>query len=307
MPQAKTLFLERISSLSRSIQIDAVTNRSLADRSHNDVARMLRNGLAVVGFAALEDFLKTRTSEVLSEVGKTNVPFIDLPEKLRNATTVEVVSALSFQLSHMDKAARIAYIQDHAQKISSTAASVYELTPHAFGYSQSNVSVDTVKGILKSFLIDDPWGEMSKIGAHLGLVAMPLEETFKNAALRRHRAAHVAQADTPQSDINQFIREAYAVSISFDFLLNKALIKLQEQDDKYLKSKIKISSASLKVRTVRFIKGLWKESVDGRSKSIKNSRDLNALVKLARGRATSAGNLLLLYDQDGKISSWECY
>lgn len=75
MSNARSLFNSRIASLVNSLGIDAVQTRPLTEQAHNDVARMLRNGLAVVGFAALEDFIKSRVSEVLSEVGPTNVPF----------------------------------------------------------------------------------------------------------------------------------------------------------------------------------------------------------------------------------------
>ena len=220
MPSAKTLFLERMHALETSASIEAVTNKTLTDHAHNNVAKMLRNGLAVVGFAALEDFVKSRTSEVLGEIGTTGVPFRDLPEKLRIATTYDAISALSYQISLRPKADRISYVQDQAQKLASTASTAYDLTPHAFGYSQANLQVDSVKEILQSFLISDPWGQMTQLASKLGLAALPLDETFKGAALRRHRAAHAAHADTPQADLAQYVKEALAIAIGFDIFLN---------------------------------------------------------------------------------------
>lgn len=306
MPNARSMFIERISSLARSSQIDAVKNKALTEKAHNDVARMLRNGLAVVGFTALEDFIKLRTSEVLSEVGNANVPFKDLPERLKFAATFEALSALSYQLSFRDKSDRIIYVQEHAKKISSTAGSVYEITPHAFGYDQANVKEDTVKSILKSFLIDDPWGEMSKLGARLGLVGMPLSETFKGAAHRRHRAAHVAHADTPITDLTQFIKEAYAIAIGFDGLLSKAFSMMQQQDQKFLRGERKIDNTSIKTRVLKQDNGIWKEFVEERKKAYRASKDLETLLPMARTRAVTAANLFVQYDSAGEILSWEC-
>lgn len=307
MPAAKVLFLERIHSLDKSANIESVTNRALSDHIHNNVAKMLRNGLAVVGFAALEDFIKSRTSEVLSEVGRTGVSFRDLPERLRNAATVDAVDAFSYQLSIRPKTDRISYIQEHAQKVASTSSTAYELTPHAFGYDQANLQDGTVKEILKSFKIDDGWNQISQLASRLGLTALPLDETFKGAALRRHRAAHVAHADTPQSDLLQFVREAYAIAIGFDALISKALACLWMHDPRYLTPAGTIDSRSITIRTIRNELGIWRESLEGRPKAVKLERDLTILLPAARARAAAAMNLFVQFGENGEIVDWECH
>ncbi|MCC2638872.1 MAG: hypothetical protein K0Q68_2591 [Moraxellaceae bacterium] len=306
MPTAKGLFLERISSLSRSAEIDAVTNRVFTEKEHNDVARMLRNGLSVVGFAALEDFVKTRTSEVLGDIGRTTVPFGDLPEKLRNAATFEAISALSYQLSIRQKADRTLYIQEQAAKLASTASPAYDLTPHAFGFDQANLQEETIKAILKCFLINDPWGEMTRLASRMGLVALPLEETYKNAARRRHRAAHVAHADTPQNDLIQFVKEAYAIAISFDALLSKAFDCLRRRNLRYLNGQESINSSTIKIRSIRSDRGVWKEFVEGRNSAVKVERDILLLAPQAITRAASSNNLFVQFDINGGVVSWEC-
>lgn len=306
MTSAKSLFLERMTSLTASTQIDAVRNRPLPDRAHNNVARMLRNGLAVVGFASLEDFIKSRVSEVLNEVGRTGVPFRELPERLRSASTFESISALSYQMTIRDKADRLAYIQEHAAKIASTSATAYEITPHAFGYDQANVNSDTVKAILKSFLIDDPWGEMTKIAARIGLIGMPLEETFKSAANRRNKAAHVAHHDTPQTDIQQYTKEAYAIAITFDALLTKALTSMQQHNARYLNGQERINSLSVKIRSVRCRDGIWREELEGALRAIKTDPNLLSLQGVAKNRSAVARDLYIEYSSVGEISDWAC-
>jgi|SRR5450830_253599 len=306
MTSARTLFLERITSLSNSAQIDAVGNKALTEKAHNDIARMLRNGLAVVGFAALEDFIKTRTSEVLSQVGTTGLPFRDLPEKLRNAATFESVSALSYQMSIRDKSDRVSYIQEHASKISSTSSTAYEITPHAFGYDQANVGHEVIKSILKSFLIDDAWGEMTKLAGRIGLVSMPLEETFKSAGIRRNRAAHVAHADTPQTDLIQFTKEAFAIAIGFDTLLSKALQLMSIHDASYLKGQKKLDASLIKIRFVKYKDTKWREVSEGSTKAIKASVDLDGLRREAHARSVKNAELYVEFNQDGNIASWMC-
>ncbi|QSI78510.1 hypothetical protein [Niveibacterium microcysteis] len=251
--------------------------------------------------------MKSRTSEVLSEVGKTNVPFRDLPEKLRFATTFEAISALTYQLSIRPKSDRVLYIQEQAQKTASTAAAAYELSPHALGFDQANLPDGVIKDILKCFLIENPWGEMAQLSSRLGLTALPLDETYRTAALRRHRAAHVAHADTPQTDLIQFAREALAIAISFDALITRALTKMQRHDAHYLTSTQRITAASIVIRSIHPKGNKWRESVEGRAAAVKIESAADALLALARPRAIAGNNLLAIYDSSLQLSGWECY
>lgn len=306
MQRAKTQFLERISSLRQSLEIEAVTNKSLAEDLHNRVARLLRNGLAVVGFTALEDFLKSRTSEVLDSVGSSGVPFLSLPEKLRDATTHGAISALAYQISIRTRSDRTTYVQEHAQKLASTASTAYELTPHALGYSQANLQDQSIKEILKAFSIADPWGQMTALGSRLGLVALPLDETFKSAALRRHRAAHVANADTPQNDLKQFVNESLAIAMGFDWLITTALKLLNTHDLGYIAGTTTPNVANMQIRSIRNHSGSWKEKLEHTARAVRVATDRDELVPLARVRAARNGDLLVVYSQNGEVEFWEC-
>lgn len=308
MSSARSLFISRIASLVNSLGIDAVQAKPLTEQAHNDVARMLRNGLAVVGFAALEDFIKSRVSEVLSEVGPTNVPFGRLPEKLQYAVTFEALSAISYQMGlRPNKSDRIVYVQEHTQRIASTATAAYDLTPLALGYDQANVQDETIKGMLKCFQIDNPWGEITRIASRLGLAALPLDETYRSAAIRRHRAAHVAHADTPQTDLQQFSKEALAIAIGFDALLSCALAKLRLHDAPYLQAQAKVSAADITIRKVFPVGNKWREELEGRSTAVKIEASKDVLLAAARSRAAGARNLLVIQGDGGQVVGWECY
>lgn len=307
MSNARSLFNSRIASLINSLGIEAVQAKPLTEQAHNDVARMLRNGLAVVGFAALEDFIKSRISEVLSEIGPTNVPFGRLPEKLQYAVTFEALSAISYQIGLRPKSDRISYVQEHAQRIASTATAAYDLTPHALGYDQANVQDETIKGMLKCFQIDNPWGEITRIASRLGLAALPLDETYKSAAIRRHRAAHVAHADTPQTDLQQFSKEALAIAIGFDALLSRALSKLRLHDAPFLQGQAKVSAADITIRKILPAGSKWREELEGRSTAVKIEESKDILLAAARSRAAAARNLLVIQGDSGHLVGWECY
>lgn len=308
MSKSRSLFNVRIATLVNSLEIEAVQARPLSEQAHNDVARMLRNGLAVVGFAALEDFIKSRIAEVLSEVGSTNVPFRNLPEKLQYAATSEALSAIRYQMElRQTMSDRMEYVQNHSQRIASTVTTAYSLTPHALGYNKANVSQAMVKEMLTCFQIEDPWNSITRIAARLGLVALPLHETYKSAVLRRNHAAHVAHADTPQTDLQQFATEALAIAIGFDALLTCALSNLRRHDGPYLQEQANVSAANISIRKVLSHGNKWREELEGRSKAVKVEASREVLLVSARARAAVARNLLVIHGDCGQVVGWECY
>lgn len=306
MSVARQAFLDRLAALRKSVSIEAVTDK--ASPEHNEIARMLRNGLAVVGFAALEDYIKKRSGEVLSLIGTTGVSFSALPEKIRYATTVDAIDSLKYQLSLIkNKPDALLYAQTHAHKISSTINPTYDLATEALGYNKANVSEEDVKNILSCFNIKDPWGNMSNISSTLGITALSLNESYKNAFLRRHKAAHAPHSNTPQLDIEQYVKEAAGIAISFDCLLSKALHFISAQDRDYLSGAKCPNSSHIKFRTIRPIGGMWKEFAPMRNTATKTEGSVDILVPQAANRAIRNGETLALFDQYGNLSYWECY
>ncbi len=307
MPSAKSDFIERIRCLNLSTSSEAVTNKSLKEIDHNSIARMLRNGLSVVSFTALEDFIKKRSSEAMDEISRTSVPFSSLPEKLQNAATYEVISALTFQLSLREKEERAPYVQQQALKIASTATSNYDLSDHTFAYGQANVSDSVIGNVLKSFNIVDPWKQMTTIASCSGLTALPLVESYKNAARRRHKAAHVAATDTPQTDISQFVKEAFAIALGFDALISKSIQKFKENDTNHISGNSNVDASDIEYRVLRFSDNYWKEFINGNTRAYRRERDVEILKPMTKNRASTSKQLYIEIDGSGLISDWECY
>lgn len=304
---AKDDFVKRIRVLHGTINsVDAVRNKDFSCIEHNETAKMLRNGLAVVGFSFLEDFIKRRSDEVVSLLGTFGVPFEDLPEKVQIASTYGAVNAISYQISLRNGEDKVAFVQEHAKKIASTSETAFDLTSMAFGYGQSNIGADSVKDILKAFQVHDPWGQITSIASSLGLAALPLNESFKNAARRRHRAAHVADCDTPQGDISQYISEAFSIAVGFDFLISAAVREIRSHNQDYLRSGSTISSTDITIRAIRHSGGKWKEFVSGRSRAHRVSSDFQRLASEAKRRAVVSGDFYIQFDEQGVVSDWAC-
>jgi hypothetical protein len=306
MPTTKEHFLNRISFLRLSLQIDATRDKSLVDLDHNQVARLLRNGLAVVGFASLEDFMKKRVSEILSEISKTKVDFNDLPNKLRHAVTFGCLSALNYQMNLNTNTSeeKVTFTQEQASRIASTATTSYNLTEFALGYAKPNISSDDVAEILRSFGFDDPWTKMTALASKMGLVGLPLKNSFDNASKRRHQAAHVAQTDTPQVDLEQFVTEALSIAVSYDCLLTHALKLITKKDICYVKDNKKINSSDIYLRFLKYDKGCWVEISEKSKRPYRKSKDFKLIKRNAILRSNKKNEVLIIFDDSGNLNTW---
>lgn len=306
MPSAREDYLNRMHSFKNSLSVETIKSKSLTETVHNDIARLLRNGLAVVAFAALEDFIKNRTSEVLSQIGSSNVRFSELPEALQYAATYKAISALGYQIRiRRDKSDKVSYIQDHATKIASTSTTPYAITPHAFGYDQANLGDEAVSDILKAFFVDNPWQQITHISSRLNLTALPLKDAFFNAASRRNQAAHVASANIPELDLSTFVNESFGIAAAFDVLISEGLKKIQERSLAHLRGQRTTSESDIKFRFLRQSRGEeWKEFLEGTTRAFRKSSDYNILVHDARHRSDSKGEYLFVFNAAGTLIAW---
>jgi hypothetical protein len=307
MPTAKDTFLERIKYIRKSLGIQALNDTLPINAEHNNIAKLLRNGMAVVGFVSLEDYLKRRSGEALSLIGTFPIPFDDLPAKLKYSTTVDVIQALiklvKLQSSEQDQ---ISFIQAQTSKIASTANTAYDLSEFAFGHKSSNLNSEEIKTLLKAYNIQNAWNLMSAISSRIGLTGLPLENSFKNAADRRHKAAHDAHSNIPVGDLVQFINEALAIAITFDSLLTKALKKIEALDANYIAGNVNIQATDVSLSSIKLENGLWKYKKETRAVSLKNNVVKNDLLAYAIPRAQQNGETLLIYDEYNLIANWIC-
>lgn len=308
MPTARQSFIERIDHLRKSLSVDTLNDQVATNIVHNNIAKLLRNGLAVVGFVAIEDFIKKRTGEILSEIGTTTVPFSSLPLLLKYSVTVDVLQALSrIVKNEQTPEDEIAFVQTEASKISSTSSAAYDLTEYAFGYKYSNINDGEVKNILKAFSINDGWGNMTAISSRIGLTALPLNNSFKNAAIRRHKAAHVAHSNTPINDLSQYVSEAYGIAIAFDSLITKALTHIRRHNANYLAGNLIIDQSFIRLSFIKYENGTWKYKRENNNRSIKNDNDKATLIAWVIIRAQANEETLVIYDETNNITDWLCY
>lgn len=305
MPTAKQNFLERLFIVERSLSTPNVIDSLPTQTEHNNIARLLRNGLAVVGFVALEDFIKNRTIEILNEIAASHIPFSNLTEDLRFYSTVEVLKSIqrvsSFEVNRIDK---IAFVQNETKTISSSLNTSYDLNKHTFGFSNSNIGKDEIKKILKSFNISDSWNKQTALASIIGITSLPLENSFTNAASRRHKAAHDISSAIPSVDLIQYINEAIAIALTFDALISYSKTKLINNNAAFIANTTIIDHNSIKLSYVRKEANKWKYKRRGRTNAVNTNTDKVSLLTTVVPLARLNNECLVVYNETNKIVDW---
>lgn len=233
MSAARDAFRSRLAGFGKALGHPALAHTG-AISPPDDPARQLRNGIAVVGFNALEDFLKQRMGEVLKRLSGGPIPFADLPDALQRAATVGTADALRYQARMRAIRGDFPGARNLVQATGRAMASIdnrrYQLSEISFGYAEANLGVDSVKRMLSSLGVSGGWASLADLAQKAGLNLPGLASDYRNALARRHAAAHDPGTDIPLTDLQAFTRQALATAMSFDGLASRAAFRLLQGD-----------------------------------------------------------------------------
>jgi hypothetical protein len=307
MSVARANLNERLSAYKQALRSESLIDKAYADTSHNAAARILRNGLAVVGFAIMEDFVKSRTSEAMGRISGSRTKFGELPTALQKAAAIDVFESMKFQLKHMDvsPAEVVRIFQENAVKVASTAGENYTLPSEVFGFAKSNISDSTVEEILQAFLCVRGWEAMQVLGNKLGVGVISLRSAFNIAASRRHDAAHDASAQIQYSQLESFQKEAVAICLCFDALISRAVRLILDRDREHIIEKRRpVSAQTVKIRLIVLVDGKFKEYIPNKSRAESVSASLEDALNKVSPKARLANECIVFRDQQGRPESW---
>jgi hypothetical protein len=305
---AREDFLGRVAALRHAVSDPAgltVLQHQPADPARNEAARLFRNGLAVAAFTVLEDFLKSRTAEILSRCSGSSLPFEDLPNALQELGTKRVVKALYQQIGWRERNGEdvSGLIKAAGKALSSTETSAYELSPLLFGQSRQNLGAEDVKELLRAFHIKDGWGNATKLSQRMGFASLSLKDDFQAAARRRHRAAHRASEEVPLGDISALPGQAIAIAASFDALISRAAYLLVRGDKRFAKAG-ELDSATIPLRFLHQEGQFVREVGENRKRATAKGSDFAHMLVACRKRALSSGAVIVLAENQSLLG-WE--
>lgn len=217
---ARDALLATLGILKDCLNDQALIDKAPSEVAHNKRAAMLRQGLAVLTFSAVETFIRERTAEVLGSLTNTRLTFSDLSPALQKATTMGAMEGVRFRLKLQPSADKVSWLVSNLAPIAAATTNIRGLSGHSFGYSASNLSEDDVRDILKAFGVEAPWNEMTLLTRRIGWALLSCESEFEAIKTRRHASAHALTSQVPYVDLLNSLSSSLAICLAFDLLLS---------------------------------------------------------------------------------------
>ena len=257
----------------------------------------------IVGFAALEDFIRSRTREVLAQIRGQTTPFGDLPDGLQFATTDAVVRGFASMLPIWKRTGTaLDEIQSIGASLASTRRRPYTLSSLGL-FALRNVSRDDIVDELKAFGVTNVWPSIDGIAARAALPGLALNEEYELAHNRRNDAAHNGKANVLQGDLQGFAMPAIAIALGYDALISRAA-RLLSDGTMTKASQVTISSVDIVLRTIDRLPNGWHEAREGGPVIASGSR-LPSLRASARQRALPSRDLIVIRPATRIEVAWE--
>jgi hypothetical protein len=196
------------------------TGPGISDQTNK--ARMLRSGLFITVFNALEHFLKERFAEIIAMLGGTTIAFPDFDDELKKLVTVHAITGLSGHLMRTDAESKIDEFMKHANALTRFAETPPIFSGLGFGYDKSNLSVDDLSRTLTALGVASGWTKMGALSGRAGLARLSLKADFQSLKVKRNGAAHTPMASVTSSDLEAGINISRAIALGFDILASDA-------------------------------------------------------------------------------------
>lgn len=309
MTKARVTFWQRTGAMRAAIDDYELQDLPLLAKnaSRNASVRVIRNGLAVQCFNILEDFIKARTSEALTEISISGVQFSWLPDALREAATLGAVKAIGVQAKRRLKPDQIVYTQTYSAQIASTQTGALQLPDIGFFHIASNIGADNLRDALIAFGVHKPWEQLSGLLSRMSISALPAENVFSSLAERRHSAAHNPNTSISESDLVQSIVDAIGIGVGFDLLLTSASRSLRQLTAPTLGGKYLLGSHStVALRFIRAHGPEFREIKEGGKRGVARSADWKLLLPDAEKRAHARDEALIVQGTTLPAIYW-CY
>lgn len=221
-PARRNLF-SRLEAFRDALTGDALKPSSIAS-AERDPAQLLRNGLAVIAFAMLEDFVRSRTQELLAGMpGRRS--FSDLPEKLRIASRRGALDAALLRARYVANRGEDpqAFLVVAAQEVASTASRAPSISQWSLGHGSSNLQASEVGEILNAVNVGGSWECLNQLARRAGSGGFVLRDAFRELGKRRHHAAHDGSASIPITDLETAPDQITALAFAFDAVCSMAV------------------------------------------------------------------------------------
>jgi hypothetical protein len=282
---------------------------SIASHTSRSKQSLQLNGLHVVAFAAVEDFLRCRAYEVIFTLGKSGVKFNDFPDSFRAFVLEQTVEGVSFSLTRSEVGARINLLQRQGMLIGATSdvRSTFEPSEYFFGRTKSNISAAHIKSLLEAFVIEGGWAFLAQLATQMGQTHLGTpDQIFTRLSKNRHSAAHGFSNDYKVTELINDVRfGARVLSFAFDTCISQWAFQLKTT---IAKNQIQgpFKNEMINLWSIEFepTSGKHVERRNGKITKTIARRDVQARLSHHRAATQLQGYSVLKIDGQGKIDAW---
>lgn len=290
--------LERLNRLHKSSLRAEVKSKPVHEEEWNESARLLKLGIALGAFTAMEDFVKSRVVEILLKLNTTSPKSKALPPPLITALTVNAFKAAADRLKH---ASRFSisdpqkFVLEQAEKIHSLTRGVIVPSHLALANSNSNVSWTVLDDALGAFAVEKPANVVTSLALRIAGGLFKAVDHFEAASELRHKLAHIPFLDIPQGDVDIHVVTISKICCAFDLALSTAASRVVHGT--MLASHPITKSADIKLTFVEESRGSWRFRTES-AKRGKIAPDEDAAFQNAEVVATPAHSCVVLRPRD---------
>lgn len=311
----KSAFEDFIAALT-SLREEAaqIPNLMLDQLGNNRSSAHLRlNGLTVVAFSVLEDFIRRRIYEIVRWLGEKDVPFAALPSELQAAILIGTLKGLNFSLERAEKGDRGFIIQLEGMLLGQTGENgKFVPSEYFFGRSASNVSEGAVRGLLQAVGFNDVEKALDHIGQTFRVsITTGIFSIFGRLASKRHSAAHAFPIDYLSADFAEDVISRIPIfAACFDACLSQYAYQhasdvAAEKSTPFQQQDFFDSKAKIRVVEWNGVEKCWHEYLNGRiATNYKGKGILEKRKADFRTEQLGRGNSVLWMNEKGTIVDW---
>lgn len=304
MSASRQRFLDDVAGIRGALALDPLSSGATAALDPPSII-VLRRGIIIASFIALETFIRQRCVELVSGLSNWAGSYDDLPAKFRDAALMGALSNLQ-KYAQMLKRQGDDYNGEIASEIllmSKTSGPIYSFSRHIAGDYTGNVSTSSLKDLLQAFCIKDCWNSMRSLCSEVGFGVPSVEELLKSLARKRHRSAHVSGYSPTTSDTqdlaDQLICLGFCIDVAMTSSTRRAVAAWTEWRDETVDWR-----GHIKLALIDHDDGKWRLSSPGRSKAIKISNNRDEVI--SKIPSPSVGGTVVVVSRDSRKipNSW---
>lgn len=269
---------------------------------------LLLNGLHVIAFSAVEDFIRRRAIEVVSALTHKPVTFRQLPDGLQLQILQEWIKGMSAYLQRADSQSRTSTLLYEAEVIGTTAgASQFVLSDYSFGRSQSNISLNQITNLLTALNFQRGLECLREVAglANLSHLGAP-DQIFTRLMENRHSAAHSFGLDFKLAEFLTDMKAGLrALAFTYDTCISQAALVMRKA---ITASHVfqPVQTGAFKIRAIRFdsLNLEWSVSLGSTVLPSIKKEKFNSKREDFEKRKGVADETIFVVDGSGKLKEW---